>query len=123
MAGRHVFFESCVVSALIASQVAGHAGIFVKAFYRALGVAHIELFTDQPKGHAVVMALDFHMVVDVDGGLFPFSELVGLIRQRFEGRLVDFVEGRVPAAGQLLKGISANLREWVGGGIFKEFCL
>jgi hypothetical protein len=67
------------------------------------------------------MALDFHMVVDVDGGLFPFSELVGLIRQRFEGRLVDFVEGRVPAAGQLLKGAMVELFEQLADAMV-ELC-
>ena len=63
------------------APMAADASVFVEAFDDVGSKAHIDLFFDQPVRHAVVVALDFDMVVDVDPGLFPFGKGVGLGRQ------------------------------------------
>ncbi len=98
MMGRHMLLEGGVPSGQVASNVAGDPGVLVEAFDGALGVAHIELLSEQPVGDAVVMPLKLHVVVDVHGSFFPFNELVGKNWQRFEGGPVDLLEGRAPGA-------------------------
>ena len=61
----------------------GHPFVFVKALQGAGRNAHIELFLDQQAGHAIVMSVDFNMIVDIDTSLFPLGVLVWANRQRF----------------------------------------
>lgn len=53
---------------------------------------------------AVVVMVDFYVIIDIDLSLLPLGELVTLRRQRFESRLIQgFVEFFATAL-QLLKG-------------------
>lgn len=102
--GRHVLLERGVPAARDASDVTGDPRALIEAFHRVGSVAQVEFFADQPVGHTVVVTVEFDVVVDVDGILFPFGELVGLGRKRLERRPIDLDEGRVPGAGQFLEG-------------------
>ena len=66
-----------------ASAVGGHLLVAVKALDAVFGDSHIELLFDQLVGNAVIVALDFNVVIDVDSGLFPFGKLVAPGGQRF----------------------------------------
>jgi hypothetical protein len=63
--------------------MAGHTFVFVKALDGSGCKTHIELFLNELVGHAVIMAFDFDVIVDVDAGFFPFGVLIGAGRQRF----------------------------------------
>jgi len=66
------------------------------------GESHLDLLCDQLTRDAVVMAIDLHMIVDIDPSLFPFGKLIGQIGERFQGGLVQgFEEG--PAGGRGLE--------------------
>ena len=51
------------------------------------GESHLNLLFDQLTRDAVVMAIDLHMIVDIDPSLFPFGKLIGRIGERFQGGL------------------------------------
>jgi hypothetical protein len=68
---------------LVASDVTGHPFVFVKTLQGTERDAHIELFLDQQIGYAVVMSVDFDVIVDIDTGLFPLGVLIWANRQRF----------------------------------------
>jgi hypothetical protein len=64
------------------------------------GESHLDLLFDQLTRDAVVMAIDLHMIVDIDPSLFPFGKLIGRIGERFQGGLVQgFEEGPAGSRG------------------------
>jgi len=108
--------------------VAGDPGVLVEAFDGARGKAQIELFSQQPVGDTIVVPLKLHVVVDVHGRLFPFGELVGLSRQRFEGGPVDLLkaERRVPGnfwKGRPLRSSISPLSRWLSSLKLKKVSL
>ena len=59
------------------------------------------------------MAVHFHMVVDVDPGLFPIGILKRVFWQGFEGWLIDGLK-ELPAAGwKLFKGTCIHGLQWL----------
>ena len=60
-----------------AALVAGDPFAPIKAFDDGRGHPDIQLFFDQPAGNAVIMAVDFKVIINVDRGLLPLGKLVG----------------------------------------------
>lgn len=71
---------------------------------------------DQLIGHAVVVARQFDVVVDVDPGLLPFGVFVGCLRQRPEGGSVEVLKEASAGAFELLEGLLVELGELFGDG-------
>ena len=89
-------------SRVITSGVTGHPAVFEEDFDGGGGESHLDLLFNQLTRDAVVMAIDLHMIVDIDPSLFPFGKLIGRIGERFQGGLVQgFEEG--PAGGRGLE--------------------
>lgn len=61
----------------------------VEAFHHLGAQAHVELLLDQRLGHRVVVAVAFHVVINIDPGELPLGICVGLGGQGPEGRAVE----------------------------------
>jgi hypothetical protein len=61
----------------------GHIFAFIKTFHDICRKPDIKLFFDHLVRHAVIMPIDFDMIVDVHPGFFPLGELVAVYRQWF----------------------------------------
>ena len=59
-----------------------HPLAFLESFHGVGGQPDIEFLTYQPERHAVIMLVDFDVIVDVDGGQFPLGVLVSLFGKR-----------------------------------------
>ena len=66
-----------------------HAPAAVEDFHHGTGVTRFHGLTRQLVGHAVVVPLDVDMVVDVGPDLLPAGKLVGLGRERLQGRPIE----------------------------------
>ena len=81
----------------------GRLSLAVKVdFYRFLRRPNINFFANQGMGNAVVVLVVLDVVVDMDPGLFPAGEFIRLLRERFEGRLVQVDKQRPPGLPQML---------------------
>jgi len=69
--------------------MAGHAVPLVKKVHDLRTQPDVELRLDQRIGHGVVGAFDFHVVSNVDPGMFPFSLCIGVRWQGPEGGTVE----------------------------------
>ena len=58
--------------------MAGHAFALVEEFHHLGTQTHVELLLDQRIGHGVVVAFDFHVVINIDPGVFPLGIFIGL---------------------------------------------
>jgi hypothetical protein len=86
-----------------APDVRGDPAVTEQDLDHALGQADIDLLAHVDMGHAVVVALDLDVVVDVDPGLLPGRQLVRPLRKRPERRPVQLLEQRAARARQLLE--------------------
>jgi hypothetical protein len=59
--------------------------------------AHLKLLLDERIGHRIVVAVDFHMIINVDTGQCPLGICIGLDRQ-----------GPIVSGTILAKGISGE---------------
>ena len=84
----HVLWQGGKSSWAMTSGMAGHPVVFAEDFDGGGSESEVDLFFDQRIRDAVVMAVDLHMIVDIDPGLFPFGELVGLFGKRLQGGFV-----------------------------------
>ena len=73
----------------ITSDMTGHPLSLSQDLHGVSGKPDVELLPSQFIGHAVVVIVDFDMVVDVDGGDLPLSVLVGFLRQGQSVRLIE----------------------------------
>lgn len=80
----HVFGQCGVLPGAIDAGVHRDATVAKEDFHRTLGNPQVDFLVDESIGDAVVVVLELDIVVDVDTGLFPQGELVGLRRQRSE---------------------------------------
>ncbi len=58
----------------------GYPVVFEEDLYGVVSEAHIDLFLDELIRDAVVVVVNFNMVIDIYSGLFPFAVLVGMRR-------------------------------------------
>ncbi len=80
----------------VGSNVGGHALAFEEDFDGGGGELGVDGFPDEATGNAVVMAIDFDVVVDVDLGPFPFGEFIGAVGEGAGGGAVELLE-KLPA--------------------------
>ena len=66
--------------------------------------------------HTVIVAGDLDMIINADGGFFPFWITIGLKWQWFENRAINAFEHGFAAAGQFLERLAVELREQIGDG-------
>ena len=78
--------------ALRGANVGGNALAFEKEFNGGGGEFRVDSFIDEAAGDAVIMEIDFDVVVDVDLRLLPFGEFVGVVGKRSGGGAVEIVE-------------------------------
>jgi hypothetical protein len=85
--------------------VAGDTFPLGEEFHHGGTEADVELLAHQCVGHGVVVAVDLHMVIDVDPGELPLRIFIGLRWQRPERRVVEGLKQRLAGAWQFLKGV------------------
>lgn len=74
----------------------------VEALNRGLGCPNRDALADQCIGHAVVMAVELDVIVDIDTDVWLGGcDLKSLDGKWFEGRAIDVLEERAPASFQL----------------------
>ena len=78
----------------IASDLAGHAFAFSEGLHGVGGQPNLELFALQFMRHAVVVIVDFDVVVDADGGDLPLGVFVSFLWQ-WQSVWADRTEQRV----------------------------
>ena len=93
------------------ADVAGDTLTTMEELDHRRGDARLDLLADQCLRHAVAVAFDLDVVVNVDLDGFEAGHLVALQRQRQQGRRVDFREGAGAAAWQLLERLVVEPRE------------
>ena len=106
--GRHMFFEGGVLMGHITSDMAGHAFAFSEGLHGMGGKPDMEFFALQFIRHAVVVIVDFDVVVDVDGGDLPLGVFVSFLRQ---GQSVGLIEQD--------KELAARLFEFAKGSVIQ----
>jgi hypothetical protein len=79
MGGRHMLGERGVPARDIAAPVGSDALVLEKDLDSGLGGADVHFLVNQRVRDAVVMLFERDVVVDVDAGLLPDGEFVGLL--------------------------------------------
>ena len=97
---RHMLFDAwCDDGATKLRTWAGHALAFLEGLHGMGSQPHFEFFAlAARKRHAVVMFVDFDVVVDVDGGDFPlgvFVEISRAVTERWADRRAKRVRGGI----------------------------
>jgi hypothetical protein len=75
----------------------------METFDRCCGDANIDLPGHERVWNAVVMAVDFDVIVRRNSWMFPQSELVSVSGQWSQGRQIERLILRAPCAGQFFK--------------------
>ena len=96
---------------LMAAGVRSYALAAVKDLYRGQGRADLHHLPGQYVGHAVVVAVELDVIVDVDARRRPLLELIAFLRQRPQRRPVQFLEQAGPTTRPLAKGPLIELVE------------
>lgn len=76
----------------VGTSMGGDAFAVVKDFNGGGGELGVDGLTAEAARDAVVVEVDFDVIVDVDSGLFPFGEFVGTAGERESGGVIDLVE-------------------------------
>ena len=79
-----MFFDRGVLMGNKATDMAGHALAFAKGLHGVGRKPDFEFFALEFVRHAVVVIVDFDVVVDADGGDLPLGVFVGFVRQWLE---------------------------------------
>jgi hypothetical protein len=88
--------------------MACHAGLLVEEFDHLRPHAHLELRLDEGRGHRRGVALDCHMIINVDAGPWPLGLCIGLDRQGLSGGAVACRKETWSGAGQFLEGAGSE---------------
>jgi hypothetical protein len=81
VSGGHVRRDRAVASFEARADVACHAGPLVEEFHHPGTDTHLELLLDERIGHRIVVAFNFHVIINVDAGAFPLRIFLGLGRE------------------------------------------
>ncbi len=111
-----MLFEGGKASSLEASNMGGHPAVFKEDLHGLGGEAHLDLLAHELVRHAVAVAVDLDMVVDVHASLCPLGKLVGGCRKRLKGGLIDALEELAPTLSDFLHGTAVELEEFVFDG-------
>jgi hypothetical protein len=110
---RHVLGQGRMPAPFAASPMGGNAAVLEQDLNRPRGDAHIDVAPRELIRNAVVMAVDFDVVADIDQGLFPFGILVGENRQGLEGlSIVSKRILRVVSSFWNLRLLNSTYRQW-----------
>jgi hypothetical protein len=77
----HMRCHRTMAAFLKRAPVAGNAFALGEDCYHRGTQADVQLLSHQGVGHGVVVAFDFHGVIDIDPGQLPLGILIGLGRQ------------------------------------------
>ncbi len=89
---RHVFGDRGVSATTGATQVDGDPFAFAEQLDGMGGDARVELLTDQPVRHRVIVPVDVDVIIGRDAADPPFGVFVGLGGERLERRAIEFQE-------------------------------
>ena len=110
----HVLGRGGVTPLVRGADVAGDALAAMEALDGVGGQADVELAPDQGVGNRVVVAVDFHVVVDVHAHGLPLGEDVRAGRQRMQRRLIELLELRAPRPRELAERARVEPVEQLG---------
>lgn len=96
--GGHVFTLRAVGAATAQQYMAGHPPVAMQHFQGVCRQSHVHVLPGQGGGHAVEAAIDLDVVVDADLAALEGGDLVGMHRQRSQGRAIQALEPVAPAA-------------------------
>ena len=111
MGGRQVLGDGAVAAALRRAQVRGHALAAAEDLDGVRRDAQLHRGVHERVRHAVVMAVEHDVVVDVDLGRPVAGELVAVRRQRPQRRPIERLVGTAPAARQALERPAVEVAE------------
>ncbi|CAM3732644.1 hypothetical protein ROSA5918_05155 [Roseateles saccharophilus] len=94
----------------------GHALAAQQQLHAVLREPRLQHLAHQRMGHAVAVAVDLDVVIDVDLHGLEAREFVALRGQRHQGRLVQLGEHAGAAAGQFLEGAVVHAGQQLGDG-------
>ena len=114
--GGHVLGERAEGAAPVAAGMHRHAASAGEALDARERDAKLQHLPDQRVGHAVVVAVELDVIVDVGLGLLPLGELERRGGQRTQRRLVERLEGAATIARQALEGACVEILEQLGDG-------
>jgi hypothetical protein len=77
------------LAALAAAKVGGHASAFVQDLNNGWRRADLHQLVHQVVGHAVEVPIEGHVVINIDAGARPLTQIEGFHRKRFQRGLVD----------------------------------
>src|SRR5579863_7151321 len=106
---------------LVAAPVRSHTLTPMEDLHRGHRGPDLHPLPGQRVGDAVVVALELHVVVDVDARRRPLMEFVALTGQRYESRPVQLLKQTRSAAGALAKRPLVELGEQLPDRLI-EFC-
>ena len=84
--------------------MAGHTFPLVEEFHHLRTQTYVEVLLDQRIGHRVVVAIDFHVVINIDPGVFPLGIFIGLGGQGPEGGTVECLKQTLAGARKFFEG-------------------
>jgi hypothetical protein len=93
--------------------MAGHACPLVKKFHDRRTQPDVELLLDQRRGYGVVVTCDFHVVINVDPGVFPFRIFLGLRWQGPEDGTVERLAQTLTSAREFFA--RTGMQSWHAG--------
>lgn len=101
MRARHVLGDRGMAALHARACVAGDAGAAMEHLDAGFGGPHLDNLADHAGWHRVEVSLNFNMVIRCHTGTTPFGVLIGLGRQRHQGRTIDGVEELAAAGTEL----------------------
>ena len=101
--------KTLVVAALTAIRMHRDAPKGAEDLDRRGGGAHLDDGAHEAVGYAVVVAVEFDVVVDVHAGGLEARDRHASRRQGPQRRPIQDLEGAGPAAGQLLEGTGVQI--------------
>ncbi len=116
----HVLALGTVSAASPQQQVAGHPPVAMQHFQGVCRQSHVHVLPGQGGGHAVEAAIDLDVVVDADLAALEGGDLVGMHRQRSQGRAIQALEPVAPAAIEPLERAPIQILQQLGDGLVKR---
>ena len=86
-----------MAAAAAAAQVHSDPFALVEQLDRVLGDARVELLADRPMRHRAVMPVDVDVIIETGPPHAPLGIFIGLGRQLFQRRTVEFEKPVAPA--------------------------
>src|SRR5271154_3477625 len=113
----HMFPIDGVLVGRRASPVRGNAFTEMEDFYRRASEARLHLLTGKLVRNAVVMTVDFDVVIDIGADGFPTGDQVSLGGQRLESGSVQFDEQGGASALPFAEGTMVQFFEQLTDGL------